>query len=97
MREYSIKRGYHPDIEKLLDEYFGVSGDVEDGVEFVADGIGVITLRRDGKSLYIETKPQPDMAGGVDVIRRWNDFLETATGRTAKERKKRLTDKAKDK
>jgi hypothetical protein len=97
MREYSIKRGYHPDIEKLLDEYFGASGDVENGVEFTADGIGTITLRRDGKSLYIETTPQPDMDGGIDVIRKWNDFLEDATGRTAKERKKRMTKKAKHK
>jgi hypothetical protein len=97
MREYSIKRGYHPDIEKLLDEYFGVSGDVKVGVKFIADGIGVITLRQNGKSLHIETKPQPNMAGGVDVIRRWNDFLKAATGRSAKERKKQLTDKAKDK
>ncbi|MBS3773042.1 MAG: DUF5611 family protein [Candidatus Thermoplasmatota archaeon] len=97
MREYSIKRGYHPDVAELLDEYFGASGDVEEGVEFTADGIGTIFLRRDGKSLYIETTPQPDMQGGVDVIRKWNDFLEEATGRNAKERKKKLTDKAKDK
>ncbi len=97
MREYSIKRGHHPDVEQLLDDYFGVSGDVEEGVEFTADGIGVVSLKRDGKSLYIETTPQPGMEGGIDVIRKWNDFLEAATGRTAKERKKRLTKKAKDK
>lgn len=97
MREYSIKRGHHPDFEALLEEYFEASGDVEEGIEFTADGIGVISIRRDGKSLFIGTKPQPDMQGGVDVIRRWNDFLEEATGRTAKERKKKLTDKAKDK
>lgn len=97
MREYSIKRGHHPDVEQLLEEYFGVSGDIEEGVEFTAEGIGTVILKRDGKSLYIETTPQPDMAGAVDVIRKWNDFLEAATGRTAKERKKRLKKKAKDK
>lgn len=94
MREYSIKRGHHPDIETLLDEYFGAGGDVEDGVEFTADGIGIISLKREGKSLYVETKPQSGMEGGIDVIRKWNDFLEAATGRTAKERKKKLTKKS---
>lgn len=95
MREYSIKRGHHPDLGALIQTYFGASGDVKKGVSFTAEGIGKIYLRQDGKSLFIETEPQPDMAGGAELIKKWNDFLFEATGRTAKERKKMMEKKVK--
>lgn len=97
MREYSIKRGHNTDLSALVEDYFGVRGNPEEGMSFTADGIGTIRLRRTGASLFIETEPYPDMTGGADAIKKWNDFLLEATGRTAKERKKMLEKKAKRK
>ena len=95
MREYFIKRGYHPDMEALIREYFGASGNPTKGVAFVAQGIGKISLRQEGTSLFIETEPQPDMAGSPELIKKWKNFLFDATGRTAKERKKMMEKQAK--
>jgi len=88
MRSYSIKRGHNPDLNALVRKYFGVNGDVEKGMEFVVDGIGKIHMKKEKNSLLIETEPMPSSAGGIEIIKKWNDFLFDATGRTAKERKK---------
>ena len=34
MREYKIKKGYHPDINAVVEEYFDVSADVSNGCSF---------------------------------------------------------------
>jgi hypothetical protein len=88
MRSYSIKRGHKPDLNALIKKYFGAEGDVENGMEFVAEGIGKIHIKKEKNSILIETEPMPGDAGGVEIIKKWNDFLFEATGRTAKERKK---------
>ena len=90
MREYKIKRGYNPDINSLVKEFFGVEGDVHEGIEFFAEGIGNIFIKRNGQSLFIETKPAGRSKGDISIIRKWNDFLFRATGKTAKERKKEM-------
>ncbi len=90
MREYKIKRGYDPDINSLVKEYFGVEGDVERGLKFFFEGIGEIFIERRGQKLYIETKPSGNKKGDFSVIKKWNEFLFKATGKTAKERKKEL-------
>lgn len=89
MREYRIKRGYDPDINSLLKEFFGVNGDVDKGVRFFAEGIGDIFVKRKGQRLLIETKPI-SRRGDYSVIKKWNEFLFKATGKTAKERKKEM-------
>jgi hypothetical protein len=95
MREYSIKRGHNPNIADIIEKYFGVTGRPEQGICFEAEGIGTIHLRRAKGSIFIETEPQPDAAGGTETIKKWNDFLLELTGRTSKERKKRMEKKAK--
>ena len=90
MREYRIKRGYNPDINSLVKEYFGVEGNVEEGLKFFFDGIGEIFIKREGQKLYIETRPSGNKKSDISIIKRWNEFLFRATGKTAKERKKEL-------
>lgn len=90
MREYKIKKGYNPDINSLIKEYFGVNGNVQEGVRFYFDGIGEIFIKREGQKLYIETKPSKDRRSDPSIIKMWNEFLFKATGKTAKERKREL-------
>ena len=90
MREYRIKKGYNPDINSLVKEYFGIEGDVEQGLKFFFDGIGEIFIKREGQKLYIETTPSGSKKSDISIIKKWNEFLFKATGKTAKERKKEL-------
>ena len=88
MREYKIKRGYNPDINAVVAEYFDVDGDITEGISFEVDGIGKIDMKREKKSLYVEIEPPKKVSGDYSIIKKWNNFLYDATGKTAKERKK---------
>ena len=88
MREYRIKRGHNPDIGKLINEYFGASGDIFQGIKFEVEGIGKIEIRREKSSLYVEIEPPKEICGDYNIIKKWNEFLFEATGKTTKERKK---------
>ena len=101
-----IKRGHYKNVEgdglkALLEQYFG--GHVEvapDG--WLTTSYGAITSIR-AKVVAkdrLEVISQTDWGAAPEVsaetIRRWNSFLEAATGFTSKERSKRLQQKAKD-
>ncbi len=88
MREYRIKRGYHPDINAIVKEYFDVSADVEKGCSFEVEGIGKIDMKRENKSLFIDIEPPKKVSGDYSIIKKWNNFLYDATGKMTKERKK---------
>ena len=88
MREYKIKRGYNPDIGQLLEKYYGVSGDVTEGIEFEVESIGTVTMKQDRKKLYVEIVPPQKISGDYQIIKKWNEFLLEATGKDTKERKK---------
>lgn len=88
MREYRIKRGYHPDINTLLSDYFGADGDVHQGIDFEVEGIGKVHMKSDKKSLFVDIEPPKKVSGDHTIIRKWNDFLFDATGKDARERKK---------
>ena len=88
MREYKIKRGYHPDLNLLINKYFDVNGDVHRGIEFNIDGIGKINMKTLKNSLIVDIEPPKKVTGDFQIIKKWNDFLYEATGKTAKERKK---------
>ena len=90
MREYRIKRGYKPDLNAILSRYFGVNGDLEKGFNFNIEGLGEIFIQHKGSSLFIETKTSSTKAD-YSIIKKWNDFLYEATGKTAKERKKEFS------
>jgi hypothetical protein len=80
MREYRIKRGHDADVGVIVSEYFGVKGDIYKGINFEVDGIGKIDMRR--------IEPPKKISGDYSVIKKWNEFLLEATGKTTKERKK---------
>lgn len=95
MREYSIKRGHHPDVAGIIETYFGITDQGDEELSFETEGIGKIHLRYDKKSVFIETEPQPNATGGEGAIKKWNNFLFDLTGCTSKERKKMMEKKAK--
>jgi hypothetical protein len=91
MREYKIKRGHNPNIESLLSKYFGVDGDIYDGVIFEFNGIGKIELKYTKNSLLVDIEPPKKISGDYNIIKKWNNFLFEATGKTTKERKKEFS------
>jgi len=88
MRYYKIKRGYNPDINSLILDYFDAEGDVEKGIIFTVDGIGKIDMKREKNILSVDIKPPKEICGDYSIIKKWNEFLIDATGKTTKERKK---------
>jgi len=88
MRDYKIKRGYNPDISALISEYFGASGDICNGIQFEVDGIGKVDMKQEKLILTIDIEPPNKVSGDYSIIKKWNEFLFKATGKTTKERKK---------
>ena len=88
MREYKIKRGYNPDINGLISDYFGATGDVTQGIEFSVEGIGEVSMKQEKNLLIIEIVPPKTVCGDYSIIKKWNEFLFKATGKDTKERKK---------
>lgn len=88
MREYKIKRGHNADIKNLISTYFGVTGDIYEGIKFDVDGIGEINMKHEKNSLFVEIIPPKKICSDYSIIKKWNDFLLDATGKNAKERKK---------
>ena len=91
MREYKIKRGYHPDLNLLVNKYFGINGDVNIGIKFNVDGIGEIDIKSIKNSILVNIEPPKKVSGDYNIIKKWNDFLFEATGKTTKERKKEFS------
>ena len=88
MREYRIKRGYNPDINGLISDYFGASGDVSSGISFSVRGIGEVSMKQEKNLLTVDIVPPKEVCGDYSIIKKWNDFLLKATGKDTKERKK---------
>jgi hypothetical protein len=88
MREYKIKRGHTANVAALVNEYFGAEGDIYEGINFEVEGIGKIDMKLDKNSLFVEIEPPKTVSGDYSIIKKWNDFLYDATGKTTKERKK---------
>ena len=88
MRHYKIKRGHNADINSLISDFFNADGDVEEGINFTVDGIGTIDMKKEKNILTIDIEPTKKVSGDYTIIKKWNDFLFEATGKTTKERKK---------
>ena len=88
MRQYKIKRGHNPDINELISEYFNANGDVYNGIKFEVESIGKIDMKQEKNSLFVEIEPPKNVSGDYSIIKKWNQFLFDATGKTTKERKK---------
>ena len=103
MNDFDIKRGHFKKIDGdgLKDIMSETFGDVkEDGGGLVASWGAMETLTvvvKDKKTLAVETKMRTDVDDdtATETIRKYNAFMEAATGFTAKERKKRADKAAK--
>lgn len=90
--DYSFKRGFKPDLErikKVLEE--GFAGDIRiDGTHLLLSygALKSIEVWIENKKLNVVTQSNPDAADDVvlDTNKRFRDFLEKATGYTAKQR-----------
>jgi len=101
LKEYDIRRGHFKNIEgdklkDLVESTFG-QVDIEDNkLKAHYGALQPLTTWVKGKDvLCVETQMNQDVAEDIinETIRRYNKFLEEATGFTAKERIKRAKKK----
>jgi hypothetical protein len=88
MREYKIKRGHNPDLNGLINRYYGATGDIMKGMQFSVEGVGDVSIKQEKSSLMIDIAPPKEISGDYNIIKKWNQFLFEATGKDTKERKK---------
>ncbi|WP_174589985.1 DUF5611 family protein [Methanocella conradii] len=93
--EYTFKRGYRPDSERIrgiLEEVFETKPVESDGKMVISYGaIKEMKAWVQDKKLYVETVSDLSVKDEkliLDTNKRFRDFLEEATGYTAKERLK---------
>lgn len=86
-------------IERLAREHFESATREGDTVRVTYGALAALGVRADGKLLAVDLTMNPKVPEEVarETIRRYNAFLEAATGFTAKERAKRLQKAAKEK
>ena len=90
--DYSFKRGFKPDIERIrsvIAEEFPTDISEADGkLQLSYGALKSICVWIDGKKLHVTT--ESDSGAGDQVVldtnKRFRDFLEKATGYTAKQR-----------
>jgi len=103
MRAYELRRGHGKNLEgdklrAIVTEAFG-SASVEDGKVVTSYGaIEKLVTWTDGKSLFVDMTMKAGVPDDVatETINRNNRFLEKATGYNARERSRRLQQKAKE-
>jgi hypothetical protein len=104
MQEQDIKRGHFKNIEgEKLDELIKeVFGDYEKEGDKYVIRYGALqpftTWIKDKSTLCIDTQMQPDVDEGtaIDTRKKYNLYMERATGFSAKQRNKRLQKKLKE-
>jgi len=81
-----------PGLEEILRGCFGEAHTEGDVAVTAYGAIRRIAVRAEGRELSVDPTMNPQVAEEVarETIRRYNLFLETATGYSAKERAKRL-------
>ena len=90
--EYSFKRGFKPDLERirsvLTEEFPTEITEAEGKLQLSYGALKSISIWIEGKKLNVTTESD---SGAVDQVvldtnKRFRDFLEKATGYTAKQR-----------
>jgi hypothetical protein len=90
--DYSFKRGFKPDLERIsqaLTEEFSCQITEEDGKLLLGYGaLKNICVWIEGEKLNVTTQSDPAVSDQVvlDTNKRFRNFLEKATGYTAKQR-----------
>lgn len=102
MRAYEARRGVGETLlggglRQLAAEIFGSSSQEGDRVVVSFGALRTLRAWTDGKTVWVETEMDSsvDTTIASDTIRRYNAFLERATGYTAKQRGKREQQRAK--
>jgi hypothetical protein len=90
--EYKLKRGFSPDLERIkgvLETAFP-SEARQDGVKLTLSygALKSIEVWIEGKKLAVVTQSEPGVSDylAMDTNKRFRNFLESATGYTAKQR-----------
>lgn len=104
MQRYDIKKGHFRNLEsgrlkELMEEIFGEVKEHDEKMETSYGALNRFTVWTEDKGtlcvdIVMDKKANDDAA--LDTIRTYNEFLKRATGFTSKERRKRLTKKAKE-
>jgi len=90
--EYSFKRGFKPDLERirsvLAEEFPTDITEAEGRLHLSYGALKSICVWIDGKKLNVTTESDSGASDQVvlDTNKRFRDFLEKATGYTAKQR-----------
>jgi hypothetical protein len=102
MRSYNIKRGHFRNIEgeklfELVRESFGSADKKDDRISANFEAIEKLDVWTDGKLLFVDTSMNTtvDEETAVKTRKRFYEFLEKATGFTAKQRAKKAQQEAK--
>ncbi len=103
MRDYELKRGLAKVLEgdglrRIASDVFGEAG-TDGGKVIVSFGaLDKLVAWTDGKRLFVDTTMKTGVPDNIatDTIKAYNQFLEKATGLTAKERSKRAQKAAKE-
>lgn len=95
MQEYKLKRGFSPDIERMYEEIEKCfPSEIKREGDKLLVSYGVMTemsVWMDGKKLVVDTVTDATLGDDemiLDTNKRFRDFLQLATGYTAKERLK---------
>ncbi|MHB8352504.1 MAG: DUF5611 family protein [Thermoplasmata archaeon] len=97
MQKYPVRASHRaglggPALDTLLQEHFGTAVREGDKVRTSFGALVALVAWADGKDLAVEVtmNPKVDLAVAAETVRRYNRFLEAATGFTTKERASRL-------
>ena len=98
--EYSFKRGFRPELERIktaLEEEFPTEIREEGGRLFLSySALKSIEVWIEGKKMLVTTEPSGKVSDEaiLDTNKRFRNFLEKATGYTAKQRLKQAKKEA---
>jgi hypothetical protein len=98
--EYSFKRGFRPELERIktaLEEEFPTEIREEGGRLFLSySALKSIEVWIEGKKMLVITEPSGEVGDEeiLDTNKRFRNFLEKATGYTAKQRLKQAKKEA---
>jgi hypothetical protein len=90
--DYKFKRGFRPEIERIrgvLEEEFPSEIHEDDGkLQINYGALSMVDVWIEEKRLFVTTESNPAASEEVilDTNKRFRDFLEKATGYTAKQR-----------
>ena len=102
MQQHDVKRGQEknlqpPTLKALVQDTIGSASEEQGKIVSSFGALAKLTAWFDGRSLCVETQMRTDVPNEVagETIKRYNSFLERATGYTAKQRAKKAQEKAK--